>query len=237
MTFPSGLFHPKNNSDSVIKINYNVESGDFFTFAVSFVNQQTGVISSAVRSVMTKIAVFLAEGFEEIEALTVVDICRRAGYHVTMVSTQDQDYCQGVHGIAVKTDQRIYDLDFHTLDMLVLPGGRQGMEGLKTCDELMKQLKSFHNQKKFIAAICASPSILGGMGILKDAKACSYPDFEKELTGAEVLREEVVIDGHLITSRGMGTSIAFALAIVASFSGEEKADNLAKTIIYRQTVS
>jgi 4-methyl-5(b-hydroxyethyl)-thiazole monophosphate biosynthesis len=186
---------------------------------------------------MTKIAVFLAEGFEEIEALTVVDICRRAGYHVTMVSTQNLDYCQGSHGISIKADQHINDLDFQTLDMLVLPGGKQGTEGLKNCGELMKQLKSFHAQKKHIAAICAAPSILGEIGILKDAKACCYPDFEKELTGAEVLQEEVVIAGHLITSRGMGTSIAFALAIVASFSGEEKADNLAKTIIYRQTVT
>jgi 4-methyl-5(b-hydroxyethyl)-thiazole monophosphate biosynthesis len=183
---------------------------------------------------MTQIAVFLADGFEEIEALTVVDICRRAGYSVKMIATQDRDYCMGAHDICVKTDQCIIDLDFQTLDMLVLPGGKKGTEGLKTCEELMLQLQSFHEQKKYIAAICAAPSILGELGILKGAKACSYPDFEKKLTGAEVLREEVVTDGHLITSRGMGTSIAFALAIVARFSGEEKAQNLADAIVYRQ---
>jgi 4-methyl-5(b-hydroxyethyl)-thiazole monophosphate biosynthesis len=213
-------------SDRLSKIGYNNQS----------VTNRRDYLRRIGRE-MTQIAVFLADGFEEIEALTVVDICRRAGYCVKMIATEDRDYCIGVHDICVKTDERINDLDFQTLDMLVLPGGRQGTEGLKTCDELTKQLMSFHRQKKFIAAICAAPSILGEMGILKDAKACSYPDFEEKLTGAEVLREEVVIDGHLITSRGMGTSIAFALAIVASFSGKEKADNLAKTIIYRQTAT
>jgi 4-methyl-5(b-hydroxyethyl)-thiazole monophosphate biosynthesis len=184
---------------------------------------------------MTQIAVFLADGFEEIEALTVVDICRRAGYDVKMVATGDQDYCMGAHDICVKADQRIHDLDFQSLDMLVFPGGKKGTERLKANSELMQQLQSFHKQKKYIAAICAAPSILGELGILNGAKACSYPDFEKKLTGAEVLREEVVIDGHLITSRGMGTSIPFALAIVASFSGEEKANSLADTIVYRQS--
>jgi 4-methyl-5(b-hydroxyethyl)-thiazole monophosphate biosynthesis len=183
---------------------------------------------------MTKIAVFLADGFEEIEALTVVDICRRAGYSVKMIATKDRDTCIGAHDICVQTDQHISDLDFKTLDMLVLPGGKRGTEGLKTCGELMKQLQSFHRQKKYIAAICAAPSILGELGILRCVKACSYPDFEEKLTGAEVLREEVVTDGHLITSRGMGTSIAFALAIVARFSGEEEAQSMADTIVYRQ---
>jgi 4-methyl-5(b-hydroxyethyl)-thiazole monophosphate biosynthesis len=181
-----------------------------------------------------KLAVFFANGFEEVEALTVVDICRRADYTVTMVSVEEQEEVIGSHGIAVKTDQKIHDLDVQTLDMLVLPGGKVGVERLKNCDLLMEQLEEFNRQKKWIGAICAAPSILGERGILQGVKACSHPDFEEKLAGAQVSRQDAVIDGHIITSRGMGTSIAFALSIVTCFSGEAAAEKLAKAIVFQQ---
>lgn len=182
---------------------------------------------------MSRLAVFLAEGFEEIEALTVVDICRRGGVETDMVSVTGGLQVSGSHGISVKTDKKFEEVDFGEYDMLVLPGGMPGTKNLEAHPGLMAQVDEFYAKGKYIGAICAAPSIFGHKGILKGKRACSYPDFESHLEGAEVTSGPVEVSGNVITSRGMGTAIDFGLAILGIFCGEEKADELAKGIVYR----
>ncbi len=181
---------------------------------------------------MSKIAVFLAQGFEEIEALTVVDICRRAGLETDMVSIMGEKEVTGSHGISVKADVLLEEMDFESLDMLVLPGGMPGTKNLEACEPLIQKLDVFYKTGKCISAICAAPSVFGHRGYLEGRNACSYPGFESQLTGAKVSENQVEVSEHVTTSRGMGTAIPFALAIVERFCGKEKANELAKAIIY-----
>lgn len=181
---------------------------------------------------MSKIAVFFAQGYEEIEALTVVDICRRAGITVDMVSVTADSAVTGSHGIKVEMDKKFEDVNFDELDMLVLPGGMPGTRNLEAHQGLMAQMDAFYENGKYVAAICAAPTVMGHRGILKGRKACCYPGMENELEGAEVTYEPVAIAGNVITSRGMGTAIPFALAITGALCGQEKADGLSKGIVY-----
>lgn len=183
---------------------------------------------------MKKIGIFFAEGFEEIEALTVVDICRRCDLDIEMVSAYGEAQVLGSHGILVKMDKTLAEADFASYDMLVLPGGGKGTQGLEACAPLMEKIDEFYAAGKYIAAICAAPSIFGHRGILKGRKACSYPAFESHLEGATVTAGPVEVDGNVITSRGMGTSIDFALAIAEIFCGKQAADDMAAKIVYRK---
>lgn len=183
---------------------------------------------------MKKIAVFFGEGYEEIEALTVVDICRRSGLEVEMVSITDQREATGSHGITVEMDRIFEEADFGGYDMLVLPGGMPGTKNLEAHEGLMAQVDAFYAAGKFIAAICAAPSIFGHRGILRGRKACSYPGFESHLEGAQVTGNPVEISDNVVTSRGMGTAIDFALAIVGIFCGSDKAEEMAVSIVHRQ---
>ncbi len=182
---------------------------------------------------MSKIAIFLAEGYEEIEALTVVDICRRCGIDIDTVSVTEELMVKSSHNVEVKADKTFSQADFSEYDMLVLPGGKKGTEGLEAHEGLMAQVDAFYAAGKYIAAVCAAPSIFGHRGILKGRRACSFPSFESHLEGAEVTAGPVEVAGNVITSRGMGTSIDFALAIAALFVGEEAAEEMARTIVYR----
>ena len=181
---------------------------------------------------MAKIAVFLAEGFEEIEGLTVVDICRRCRIDVETVSITDDRTVISSHKSPVLADITLDQADFNSYDMLVLPGGLMGTKNLEACDVLTGQLDAFYEAGKNISAICAAPSIFGHRGYLKGRKATSYPDFESHLEGAMVNHANVEVDGHVITSRGMGTSIDFALAIASRFVGADKAEEVAKQVMY-----
>lgn len=183
---------------------------------------------------MGKIAVFFAEGYEEIEALTVVDICRRCGLQTDMVSVSKERTVKGAHGISVEADLMFEQTDFSAYDMLVLPGGMPGTRNLEAHEGLMNQVDAFCKAGKKIGAICAAPSILGHRGILKGRKACCYPGFESHLEGAEVTSGPVEISDNVITSRGMGTAIDFALAIAGIFCGREKGEQMAEAIVYRQ---
>lgn len=181
---------------------------------------------------MSKAAVFFGTGFEEIEALTVVDILRRAGIETLMVSVMDQRHVEGSHGIMVEMEMLVSEVDYEKLDVIVLPGGMPGTKNLEACEVLMEQVDAFAAQDKLVAAICAAPSILGHRGILKGKKACSYPTFESHLEGAQVLQQPAVTDGNIITGRGMGAAIPFALAILEKLQGEEAAVKMAETIVY-----
>lgn len=181
---------------------------------------------------MSRVCVFLADGFEEIEGLTVVDILRRAGVDTKMVSITDSLLVTGSHKIAVQADGCIGDMDFSKTELLVLPGGMPGTLRLGECRKLTELLKQFNKEGKKVAAICAAPSVLGDLGILNGKKACCYPSFEERLAGAEVVYDKVAVDGNVTTSRGMGTAIPFALALAAQLVSEEKAMEIKKGIIY-----
>lgn len=181
---------------------------------------------------MSRVGIFLADGFEEIEGLTVVDILRRAGIDISMISINGKKKVTGAHGIALDTDEDIVLCDPDKLDMLVLPGGMLGTTNLAACEKLTEALKKADQEKRGIAAICAAPSVLGDLGFLKGKKAVCYPGFESRLTGAEVLAVPVVTDGHITTSRGMGTAIAFALELTKRLKDEETAKQVGRSIIY-----
>ncbi len=181
---------------------------------------------------MKKLAVFFAEGFEEIEALTVVDICRRGGLSVDMVSVTEELLVTSSHGVSVKTDKTYSQADFEEYDMIVLPGGMPGTKHLEAHEGLMGQVDDFYKRGKYIAAICAAPGIFGHKGILKGRKACSNPGFESHLEGAEVTAGPVEISDNVITSRGMGTAVEFGLAILSVFCGEEAVCEMKKRIVY-----
>ncbi len=181
---------------------------------------------------MKKIGVFLAEGFEEIEGLTVVDILRRAGIPVTTISITGQKEVCGSHQIKVLADALYGEIDFSGYGGIVLPGGMPGTTNLGSHPGVKETIKAFAAEGKLVAAICAAPSVLGQERILKGKKAACYPGFEDKLEGAEAVFEEVAEDGNIITSRGMGTAIPFALRMAAYVTTEEKAKELAEAIIY-----
>lgn len=181
---------------------------------------------------MKKVAVFLADGFEEIEALTVVDILRRARVYVDTVSVTEEYMVRGSHGINVQTEDLFDEVNFVEFDMVVLPGGMPGTAGLNLHSGVRRVVKDFAETGKYVAAICAAPSILGGLGLLKGKRAACYPSVEDKLQGAVILKTPVVQDGNLITSRGMGTAIDFSLKLVEVLLDREKADELADSIVY-----
>lgn len=164
------------------------------------------------------ICVFLAEGFEEIEAVTVIDILRREKFDV-MVAGVNLNEITGSMGIKIKPDIDVLSVCQKDLQGVVLPGGMPGMENLFKNDDIKKIIKYCWEKNLLIASICAAPSILGRMGILEGKKACCYPGFEKELKGAKIVNEKVVTDGNIITSKGPGTAFDFAICIAEWLSG------------------
>ena len=181
---------------------------------------------------MKKVCVFLADGFEEIEGLTVVDILRRAGVETETVSVMGRKQINGAHGIIVEADKVFEEADIADADMLVLPGGMPGTLNLKAHEGLRKQILSFNSQGKYLAAICAAPTVLSELGLLKEKKACAYPSFEEELDCGEVLKVPTVTDGNITTGRGMGAAIPFALRLTAILCGDEKAEEIRKSVVY-----
>ncbi len=182
---------------------------------------------------MKKIAIFFGTGYEEIEALTVVDLCRRAGIDISMVSIDKEKKVTGSHNITVEMDQTFEEVDFGSLDMMVLPGGMPGTLNLESHQGLMAQVDAFYRAGKYVAAICAAPSIFGHRGIVRGRKACCYPGFEKDMEGAQMVYDSVCVDGNVITSRGMGCAIDFALAIIGALCGTEVAQEKAGSILYK----
>ena len=181
---------------------------------------------------MKKACVFLADGFEEIEGLTVVDVLRRGGVEVTTVSIKEELSVTGRSGISVLADGSFEEMDFSETDLLVLPGGMPGTTNLRDYEPLTTLLKKFHEEKRLLGAICAAPMVFGGLGFLKGRKATIYPGMEEKLVGAVPVTDRVVVDGHITTSRGMGTAIAFSLSLLGQLEGEEKAKEIQKSIVY-----
>ena len=183
---------------------------------------------------MSNVYIFLADGFEDIEGLTVVDLMRRAKINIKTVSIKNTKEVMTSRGISLLTDLTFEEADFTDADMLVLPGGMPGTRYLGEYKPLTDLLTAFYNEGKKVAAICAAPSVLGGLGFLNGRKAVCYPGFEEKLTGAVVSTDSVAVDKNVTTSRGLGTAIDFALSLIEQLEGREKADWIAESIIYNR---
>ena len=168
---------------------------------------------------MNKIAIFLADGFEEIEGLTVVDIVRRAGIDIDTISINGRLEVNGSHGIQVKADKILADINKDEYTMLVLPGGKVGTENLEACDELIDMIGNFYGAGKYIAAICAAPMILGEKGLLSGKSAVCFPGFEENLKGADIGNSSTAVCENYITSKGAGTAYEFGAEIIDYISG------------------
>ncbi len=180
---------------------------------------------------MKTVYLFLITGFEEIEALATVDILRRAELDVKTVSLADNKIVVGSHGVPVTTDIMFSEGSYTNAEMLVLPGGTPAYndhEGVK------KEILAFANKGEKVAAICASPMVLGGLGLLQGKKATCYPGFEQYLTGAVLNTDQaVVVDGNITTGRGPGLTIDFALSLVEQIAGKAKRDEVAKGLLVK----
>ncbi len=181
---------------------------------------------------MKKAAVFLAEGFEEIEALTPVDVCRRAGVEVTTVSITTDHTVVSSHGIPVSADKLFEEVDYDEMDLLLIPGGGEGTKNLEKCDKLNALLVEADKKEKLLAAICAGPRVLGKLGLLKGHKATCYPGNEEFLEGADCVKEKVVLDGRFITAVGMGASLDFGLSVAKALVGAAVADEVKAKLQY-----
>ena len=177
---------------------------------------------------MDKVAVMLAQGFEEIEALTVVDVLRRANITCDMVDFEEQ--VTGSHAIQVTAD-RVFDGDLSDYDMIVLPGGMPGSAHLRDNQALIQELKSFEQEGKKLAAICAAPIALNQAGLLKNKKFTCYDGVQEQIIDGQDVKKPVVVDGHLTTSRGPSTALAFAYELVEQLGGD--AEGLRTGMLYR----
>jgi 4-methyl-5(b-hydroxyethyl)-thiazole monophosphate biosynthesis len=180
---------------------------------------------------MKKILIVLANGFEEVEALTVIDLLRRVQLDVTITGLK-REFVTGAHNIAVKCDCYYQDIEETKYDCLILPGGQPGTDNLMATAEIIEWTKSFFQAGKLIAAICAAPLVLNKAGILNGKKITSFPSEKKAFLNSVYLEEPVIQDGNIITSRGLGTAIEFALKIVENIKGKDTANQLAKRILW-----
>ena len=175
---------------------------------------------------MKIIFVFLAEGFEEIEALTPVDVLRRAGLSVQTVSVMDEQVVAGAHGVPVLADKMFAEINPEDAEMILLPGGLPGATNLDAHEGLSRMILDFAAAEKPLAAICAAPLVLGNRGLLQGKKATCYPGFETYLQGAEYTAALVEKDGNIITGKGPGAAMEFAFAIVEKYCGIDKVNEL-----------
>jgi 4-methyl-5(b-hydroxyethyl)-thiazole monophosphate biosynthesis len=175
---------------------------------------------------------FLADGFEEIEALTVIDLLRRAEIPVQSVSIKSDKLVIGAHKIQVVSDLLIDEVNYEDLSGIILPGGMPGTTNLSKCKVLNEWLLKAHEEEKFIGAICAAPSILGDLGILEGRKAVCYPGFESKLKGATIADDAAVRDGHIITSKAAGTAVDFSLKLIKHMKSKEDSINIKRAILY-----
>jgi len=175
---------------------------------------------------MKKIAVHLADGFEEIEAVSIIDVLRRADLDVLVVSVTGNPEVTGAHRIKVIADVLFEQVNYDEIGMIVLPGGMPGATNLDAHEALKIQIKKFNAGNKPLAAICAAPLVFGNLGIMEGKQAVCYPGFEKYLKGAEILSIPVVDSGNIITGRGVGAALEFALKIVEKMVSADKAELL-----------
>ena len=180
---------------------------------------------------MNQITVHLADGFEEIEAVTIIDVLRRAGLNVITVSVTGNRMVKGSHNIAIKADFLLEEVDYSKGEMIILPGGMPGSKNLNEHEGLRSQIIDYQKCGKYLAAICAAPIVFGNLGILQGKKVVCYPGYESHLVGAEVLSNPYIVDNNIITGRGVGAALQFSLEIVRILKGEESAIQLRKAML------
>lgn len=175
------------------------------------------------------VVVFLADGFEECEGLLVVDLLRRAGLSVIMASIMGRRDVKSSREILIQTDCLAEDVDYEDAKMIVLPGGRKGTENLSKSNIVLEQCKTFAKDR-YVAAVCAAPSILAGLGLMRQATV--HPEYKDHMGKMNVLDEPVVIDGNIITGQGLGATIPFALKLVEMLIGYDEANRIKSSICY-----
>lgn len=180
------------------------------------------------------IYVHLADGFEEIEALTIVDLLRRAELEVQTVSITGSRRVMGTHGVPVEADILFEETDYESCEMIVLPGGMPGAANLGNHEGLANHIRCFAQNGKYLAAICAAPMVFGALGILEGKKAVIYPGMEAHLAGAQPQEAPVAVDGTIITSKGPATAMPFAIKLVEILKGKASADKLAEDLLWNQ---
>lgn len=176
--------------------------------------------------------VLLGTGFEETEAITPVDLLRRAGVEVLTVGLNGKTV-YGSHRIGIEADITIDEMDLTNLDMLMLPGGLGGVASIKGCEKAMDTIRFAHKNGKWIAAICAAPTILAGLGILTGKTAVCYPGCEEEMPGVTISDKAAVRDGHIITGTSAGCAVPFGLALIEVLKGTHEANRIAQQIVIR----
>lgn len=181
---------------------------------------------------MAKVYAYLAEGLEEVECLAVVDVLRRSGVDVTMVSITGAKEITGSHGIKFMADALFEEANSDAADVLFLPGGMPGTNHLKAHEGLKAAIEKANKQGRRVAAICAAPSVLGSMGLLKGRTATCYPGFEEQLTGVSYTSQGVVTDGNITTSRGLGYALDLGLELIRLLQGPQQAQKIAASIQY-----
>lgn len=184
---------------------------------------------------MAQVCVLLANGFEEIEAVTIIDVLRRANVAVKTLALGDVRV-KGAHGMELIADDQLDAGLSKDWDMVILPGGQPGADTLRDdprVGALLEKQAGAADKGRYLAAICAAPIALGKIGLLKGHRVACYPGYENQLTGAEVVMERVVIDGHLITSRGPGTAFEFAFELVNILKGRSESESLRQGMLVR----
>jgi protein deglycase len=177
---------------------------------------------------MKKVIVHLANGFEEVEAITPVDVLRRAGCEVILVSVTGTREATSARGLTVLTDMLFEDMDYSRADVILFPGGQPGSDNLTRHEGLRKLIAEFNRQGKMIAAICAAPMVLANAGILEGKKVTCFPGTESRLKGAICTGNAVEIDGNIITGKAAGAAMKFSLKLTEQLVGKSKADELMK---------
>ena len=178
-----------------------------------------------------KVAVHFAEGFEEIEAISIIDVLRRANIDTIMVSVTNRRMVKGSHDITITCDTVFEEINYSDIDFIVLPGGMPGASNLNAHEGLRKEILEFNSKGKNLAAICAAPMVFGNLGLLENMNAVSYPGFEKYLKGANIKDSLVVESGLFITAKGPGAATQFALKIVEQIKGLETAELIKKAML------
>ena len=179
--------------------------------------------------------IILGKGFEEAEALVPCDLLRRAGVEVRLAGIGGLEIT-GSHGITVRADCVAEETDFSDAELLILPGGLGGVASIRASETVLSAVRALYEKEHFIAAICAAPTVLAGLGITEGKKATCYPGMENEMGSASMQDAPVVQDGKLITGRAAGASFDFALALITALRGEEAAKKVAAGVVYRGAV-
>ena len=174
----------------------------------------------------------LGTGFEETEAIAPLDLLRRAGVSVATVGLNGKTILGG-HSIGVTADMEIGEIDLTDLDMIILPGGLGGVASIRACAEAMEAIRFAWENGKFVAAICAGPTVLADLGITDGKRATCYPGCEPEMGTANIVKQAAVRDGKLITGTSAGCAIPFGLALIEALKGQEEADRIASQIVIR----